>query len=116
MKKIYYSVDQIDYDKLYLSGLKVSELKDKFLLSDSDLRYYLPMTDEEVFNNKISVVHMSHFLKWHNQSNYYYVKKNSEYENAPERLEGSYSKYISIDDKMEYFNFYCSSCFVKKLY
>ena len=44
---------------------------------------------------------MGYYLKWHPQENYYYTIENSNFIPSPERTPGTYSKYSSIDDKLD---------------
>ena len=45
---------------------------------------------------------MSHYVHWSPQQNYYYVKNHSKFESNPAgRSEGTYSKYSSLDDKVD---------------
>ena len=106
MKSNFFSTDELDEDKIFISGISIKELKKNFFLSDGDLSHYIPLKNDEIKTKNISVYFMSHFVKWHPQSNYYFAKKNSEFVTAPERLQGTYTKYVSTDDKMEYFNYF----------
>lgn len=49
---------------------------------------------------------MSYYVKWVPQENYYYASEHTGFEANPERSEGTYSKYASIDDKTDGFHFY----------
>ena len=49
---------------------------------------------------------MSYYKKWVPQENYYYVVENCGFEPNPLRTEGTYSKYASLDDKMDGFHYY----------
>jgi hypothetical protein len=49
----------------------------------------------------------SYYHKWVPQENYYYCKEHTGFEANPDgRSEGTYSKYASLDDKMDGFHFY----------
>ena len=49
---------------------------------------------------------MSYFLKWDPQENFYYASENTGFKSNTERTEGTYSKYSSIDDKIDNFHYY----------
>ena len=53
---------------------------------------------------------MSYYKKWSPQENYYFSKKNSDFQtNIDGRSEGTYSKFSSLDDKIDgqhYFTMY----------
>ena len=50
--------------------------------------------------------YLGYYLKWHPQSNYYYAAEHSDFKASPERTLGTYSKYNSIDDKIDDFFYY----------
>ncbi len=45
-------------------------------------------------------------LKWTPQESYYYSVENTGFEANPERTEGTYSKYNSLDDRIDGFHYY----------
>jgi hypothetical protein len=45
-------------------------------------------------------------LKWHPQSCYYYAVEHGGFEASPERTPGTYSKYNSIDDRIDDFHYH----------
>ncbi len=45
--------------------------------------------------------YLGHYLRWRPQSAYYYAVEHGGFEAAPERTPGTYSKYNSIDDKID---------------
>ena len=49
---------------------------------------------------------MGYYLKWDPQECYYYAAKYTGFRPNTERTEGSYSKYSSIDDKIDPFHYY----------
>ena len=49
---------------------------------------------------------MGYYLKWIPQETYYYAVKNYKFRPRPFRTEGTYSKYNSIDDKIDDFHYY----------
>lgn len=106
MNEKFFSVDDINEDQIHVGGESITNLKEKFGLSDNDLKNYLPMKKSEISNLDIKVHYLSHYLKWHPQSNYYYAVKNGNFVTSPNRMPGTYTKFISIDDKMEDFNYY----------
>ena len=48
----------------------------------------------------------SYYHKWIPQENYYYSLENTGFKANKGRSEGTYSKYASLDDKMDGFHFY----------
>ena len=55
---------------------------------------------------KLEVHYLGYYLSWHPQGSYYYAVENGEFEPSPERTPGTYSKYNSIDDKIDDFHYY----------
>ena len=49
---------------------------------------------------------MGYYLKWDQQECYYYAFENTGFAPNTERTEGTFSKYVGIDDKIDRFHFY----------
>jgi len=95
-----------DESKLNLSGLSISELREQFGLSKNDLHPYLPANPNQLEEKKVSVRYLGHYLKWHPQSCYYYSVEHGNFQASPERTPGTYSKYNSIDDRIDDLHYY----------
>tara|TARA_A100001015_G_C14692949_1_gene595161 strand:- start:242 stop:757 length:516 start_codon:yes stop_codon:yes gene_type:complete len=64
-------------------------------------------SDPKIIEEKAIEVHyLGYYLKWHPQAAYYYAVENGDFEASPERTLGTYSKYNSIDDKIDDFHYY----------
>tara|TARA_B100000963_G_scaffold1809_3_gene1380 strand:+ start:22547 stop:23848 length:1302 start_codon:yes stop_codon:yes gene_type:complete len=94
-----------DDDNFLISGLSENQLK-KYGISANDLIPYKPIEKSQFLKNKIQVHYLGYYLKWHPQENYYYTIENSKFTPSPERTPGTYSKYSSIDDKMDDLHYY----------
>jgi N-acetyl sugar amidotransferase len=90
-----------DQTKIYLGGVSVGELKSEFGVDQNDLQPYLPADPNQISEKKIEVHYLGHYLKWHPQSCYYYAVEHGGFEASPERTPGTYSKYNSIDDRID---------------
>ena len=97
---------QIDQAQTYLGGVSVGELKNCFGLEQNDLQPYLPANIEDVLSKKIEVHYLGYYLKWHPQSCYYYAVEHGGFQGSPERTPGTYSKYNSIDDRIDDLHYY----------
>jgi len=86
---------------IYLGGVSIGELKSNFGLNQNDLMPYLPANPDQILSKKIEVHYLGYYLKWHPQSCYYYSVEHGGYQAAPERTPGTYSKYNSIDDRID---------------
>jgi tRNA(Ile)-lysidine synthase TilS/MesJ len=52
------------------------------------------------------VHYLGYYLKWDPQECFYYAVENTGFKPNPNRTEGTYSKYSSIDDKIDPFHYY----------
>jgi N-acetyl sugar amidotransferase len=95
-----------DPDNIFLGGASLTELKESFGIKLRDLNPYLPIDPNIVAEKAIQVHYLGYYLKWHPQSAYYYAAKHGGFEAAEERTPGTYSKYNSIDDKIDDFHYY----------
>ena len=94
-------------DKIsFISGVEVNQLKHDYSLSDQDLYPYLSSTIDDLEKAKIEVHYLGYYRKWHPQENYYFAVENGGFVPSPQRTAGTYSKYVSIDDKIDDLHFY----------
>jgi N-acetyl sugar amidotransferase len=91
---------------MFLGGVSVSDLKEQFGLDQNDLQPYLPANPNQLAEKKTEVHYLGYYLKWHPQSCYYYSVEHGGFEASPERTPGTYSKYNSIDDRIDDFHYY----------
>ena len=95
------------FDNLLKYAVKNKNYIDKKILKHPDLNFYRAPKKKEMLNKDImKTYYFSYFYKWNPQENYYYCVKNTGFKPNPERTEGTYSKYASIDDKMDGFHYY----------
>ena len=95
-----------DPENLRISGLPLDELMGAYDLKKSDLTPYLPVRPEGLRKVGTEVHYLGYYLKWHPQSCYYYAQEHGGFQPSPERTPGTYSKYNSIDDKIDDFHYY----------
>lgn len=95
-----------DKSKIYLGGTSLADLKTNFGVDESELQPYLPANPAQIQEQKIEVHYLGYYLKWHPQSAYYYSVEHGGFEASPERTPGTYSKYNSIDDRIDDFHYY----------
>lgn len=105
-----------DWALLYFKGAMVDQIveyglkyKDYFSTNDfteSDLTFYRPPPLEQLRGMGIEMHWYSYYHKWVPQENYYYAIDNTGFCANPERSEGTYSKYASLDDRTDGFHFY----------
>lgn len=95
-----------DPAKVYLGGTSLSDLHDQFGVERVELQPYLPANPAEIERKKVEVHYLGYYLKWHPQSAYYYAVDHGGFKASPERTPGTYSKYNSIDDRIDDFHYY----------
>jgi N-acetyl sugar amidotransferase len=105
-KRAYEYFSSSESSDIFLGGTSISELKSEFGLNDNDLYQYMPCNPNELSEKGVEVHYTGYYMKWHPQQNYYYAVEHMDFETSPERMPGTYSKYVSVDDKMEDFNYY----------
>jgi N-acetyl sugar amidotransferase len=101
----YYTGDP--HGDIFISGVPIDELQ-RYGISRETLVEYLPLTEAECHDAGIEVQYLGYFLKWVPQQNYYYAVEHTAFEANTERTEGTYSKYNSIDDKLDGFHYWCA--------
>jgi N-acetyl sugar amidotransferase len=94
-------------DDIVLGGVTIHELRERHGLSLNELTPFLPAHREEYEKGKVEVQYLGYYLKWLPQESYYYAVKHSNFQARPFRTEGTYSKYLSLDDKIDDLNYYC---------
>jgi N-acetyl sugar amidotransferase len=104
-------LDEPDIDKLYLGGISARALIENYAISKNDLNPYLPISGERLRKIGTQVHYLGYYLKWDPQECYYYASEHTGFKSNIERTEGSYSKYSSIDDKIDPLHYYTT--FVK---
>ena len=72
----------------------------------NDFHCYLPLDDNRFKDLKLNYQYLGYYLKWDPQECFYYASKHTGFKPNTERTEGSYSKYSSIDDKIDNFHYY----------
>ena len=58
-----------------------------------------------MMEKELQVHYLGYYLKWDQQGKYYYAVKHGGFIPSPYRTPGTYSKYNSIDDKMDDLHF-----------
>jgi N-acetyl sugar amidotransferase len=105
-----------EFQRLYFKGTSLDELikfgikKKKYFnknFKSSDLDFYKPPLINDLKKSKIRGKYFfGYFKKWIPQENFYYAAEKTNFKPNPERTEGTYSKYASIDDKLDGIHYY----------
>ncbi|SMP56920.1 N-acetyl sugar amidotransferase [Anoxynatronum buryatiense] len=102
--KSYYTYEHLD--EIYLGGISVKEIMENYDVRLSDIKSFLPAPVNEVEKCNIEVHYLGYYLKWIPQEAYYYAVENTGFRARPFRTQGTYSKYNSIDDKIDDLHYY----------
>lgn len=105
-----------DWAMAYWKGTTVDDLikyafenKDYLTKEDfteSDLIFYRPPSVEDLKKADIQMHWHGYYNKWVPQENYYCAVEHTGFQANPERSEGTYSKYASLDDRIDGSHFY----------
>ncbi len=107
--------DVSDWKEFYFKGSGVDELIKHGLevgifskeeVNNHNFMFYKTPDPEEIEKINIQMHWFSYYKNWIPQENYYYCVDNCGFEANPQRSEGTYSKYASLDDKTDGFHFY----------
>ncbi|AYF47611.1 N-acetyl sugar amidotransferase [Pseudomonas fluorescens] len=103
-----FSLDYIgdtDVRDIYLGGQQIGKYLDDGVPL-VDLKSYLPMPPDVLERKGIDFKYLGYYKKWVPQEAYYYAVENTGFEANPVRTEGTYSKYNSLDDKVDGFFYF----------
>ncbi len=95
----------VDVRDVYLGGKRIGEYLDEGATL-ADLKCYLPVSLEVLQKKGIDFKYLGYYKKWVPQDAYYYAVENTGFEANPVRTEGTYSKYNSLDDKVDGFFYF----------
>ena len=98
-----------DFTKHRFSGVYPKSFEN-YNISSNELSKYGLNEDElaKLKSRKIEQHFFSYYKKWIPQENFYYASENTGFEVNPERTEGTFTKYASLDDKLDGFHYYLS--------
>jgi N-acetyl sugar amidotransferase len=94
-----------DHDKHYFSGLPPAFWTEHGI-TESDLRPFMAPGYEEVVRNRTTIHFLGYYKFWDPQENFYYCTENTGFTPNTERSEGTYSKYASLDDRIDGYHYF----------
>lgn len=94
-----------DHKKHYFSGLSPEDLVE-YGLSEKDLKPYMAPSNELLEKNNTEIHFYGYYKRWIPQENFYYCVEHNGFQPSPERSEGTFTKYASLDDQLDGFHFY----------
>jgi len=93
-------------DQIVLGGVPVPELESDHDVPLSELNPYLPVDAARLRAAGTEVHYLGYYLKWDPQECYYYAAEHTGFVPNDQRTEGSYSRYSSIDDRIDPLHYY----------
>jgi N-acetyl sugar amidotransferase len=94
-----------DHDKHYFSG-KPPDFWSQFGISEADLKPFMAPPVEELRKVGTEIHFYGYYKFWDPQENFYYCQEHTGFMPNPERSQGTYSKYASLDDKLDGFHYF----------
>jgi N-acetyl sugar amidotransferase len=93
-------------EPLYFGGVQMDDLSE-YGIERRDIAPYLPAAADALERVGVDVRYLGYYIKWIPQDAYYYAVENAGFEANPDgRTEGTYSKYNSLDDRIDGFHYY----------
>ncbi len=93
-------------EDIVLGGKSIGDILVEGEFKLNDFAPYIPPSAEFLESHGIEVHYLGYYLKWDPQECYYYAAEHTGFQANSERTEGTYSKYSSIDDRVDMFHYY----------
>ena len=95
-----------DFSNIFFGGIRINDLSE-FGISKGDLYPYLPIQEILISNSQLDVHMLPYYVNYDPQKNYYYAVENTGFKLNPDgRTEGTYTRFQSLDDKVDGFHYY----------
>lgn len=108
MKNAHSPTRQItDHEKHYFSNVGPDYWESKGF-TDANLQPYQAPSLERLKEVGTEIHFFGYYKFWDPQANFYYSAEHTGFRPNPERTQGTYSKYASLDDKVDGFHYYLS--------
>lgn len=97
-----------DVDKIVQGGIEEGLIKTDEIKPEQ-LTWYRPPHPDEIVKQGVEMHWYSYYHKWVPQENFYYATTHTGFEtNNFGRSEGTYTKYVSLDDRLDGFHWFLS--------
>jgi N-acetyl sugar amidotransferase len=93
-------------EEMILGGKPVKEIISEGQFKLNDFAPYIPPSADYLESKGVEVHYLGYYVKWDPQECYYYAVENTGFQANSERTEGTYSKYSSIDDRIDMFHYF----------
>jgi len=104
MKMDFFSAE--DPLAMKFGGVSMEEYIASGKYTKDDFAPYIAPPQEDLIDAGVEVHYLGYYLKWDPQECYYYAVDHTGFQANPVRTEGTYSKYSSIDDKIDPFHYF----------
>lgn len=104
MDRKFFSTD--DPMDMVLGGVRIADIIRDHGYSPNDFEPYIPPSAQSLIDAGVEVHYLGYYLKWDPQECYYYASEHTGFRANTERTTGTYSKYSSIDDKIDMFHYF----------
>ena len=105
MDTVFYEASP-NLDDLYLGGVPARKIIEDYGYNAAELNPYLPVDGARLREIGAEVHYLGYYLRWDPQEMFYYASEHTGFQPNTERTEGSYSKYSSIDDRIDPLHYY----------
>ncbi len=102
--KSYFTFQNLD--EVHLGGVSVRDLIKNYGIALNDILAFMPADHKEIEKSNMEVHYLGYYTKWTPQESYYYAVEHTGFQARPFRTQGTYSKYNSIDDKIDDLHYY----------
>ncbi|EDZ63755.1 hypothetical protein SMGD1_1045 [Sulfurimonas gotlandica GD1] len=92
--------------EMQFGGVSMKEIIDNYEFTINDFTPYIPPKLDTLVDAGVEMHYLGYYLQWDPQECYYYAVENTGFTANTERTEGSYSKYSSLDDKIDTFHYF----------
>ncbi len=99
-------LEGIEKKDIKIGGESIETHLSKTNFNIQDFESYLPLDKNKYAEKKISTHWLGYYLRWVPQEMFYYAVDNVDFQVNTERVEGTYQKYASLDDKTDGFFYY----------
>ncbi len=93
-------------EEMYFGGISLNKIISDHGFQLADFQPYIPPLANDLEKLEIEMHYLGYYLKWDPQEMFYYASENTGFSANTERTQGTYSKYTSIDDKIDTFHYY----------
>ena len=106
MINAYQPMKKVNYANIHYFSSYPLRFWKKFKITKQDLEIYDAPDIEQIEKIGIQQHFFGYYHFWDPQENYYYCAKNTNFKINPVRSESTYSRYSSLDDKLDGFHYY----------